>query len=119
MLRRFLQSMTGRFFLILLGGTIVSGTLAIALAAYEGRGMLNDLRNRHLTERIEQIILTLDETPAATRPKIAKIAGRGSGQLDTDAVTSCYLGDLGSGGRWCGIQRQYDLLDTLGQMTCA
>ena len=43
MLRRFLQSMTGRFFLILLGGTIVSGTLAIALAAYEGRGMLNDL----------------------------------------------------------------------------
>ena len=76
MLRRFLQSMTGRFFLILLGGTIVSGTLAIALAAYEGRGMLNDLRNRHLTERIEQIILTLDATPPATRPKIAEIAGR-------------------------------------------
>jgi signal transduction histidine kinase len=82
MLRRFLQSMTGRFFLILLGGTIVSGTLAIALAAYEGRGMLNDLRNRHLTERIEQIILTLDATPPATRPKIAEIAGRGGVRIE-------------------------------------
>lgn len=85
MLRRFLQSMTGRFFLILLGGTIVSGTLAIALAAWEGRGMLNELRNRHLTERIEQIILTLDETPAAARPKIADIAGRGGVRIELGA----------------------------------
>jgi signal transduction histidine kinase len=82
MLRRFLQSMTGRFFLILLGGTIVSGSLAIALAAWEAREMLNELRNRHLTERIEQIILTLDAAPVATRPKIAEIASRGGVRIE-------------------------------------
>ena len=88
MLRRFLQSMTGRFFLILLGGTIVSGTLAIALAAYEGRGMLNELRTRHLTERIEQIILTLDATPPSTRPKIAEIATRDGVRIELAAATA-------------------------------
>lgn len=86
MMRRFVDSMTGRFFLILLGGTIVSSTLALALAAYEAKDILNQLRNRHLTERLEQIILTLDATPPAAREEITRIAARSGIRLDFSAA---------------------------------
>jgi signal transduction histidine kinase len=76
MIRHFLNSMTGRFFLILLGGTIAFSALALALAAYEAKDILNQLRNRHLTERLEQIIMTLDATPPAAREEIRQIAAR-------------------------------------------
>lgn len=87
MFRLFLNSLTGRFFLILLGGTIVSGALALALAAYEGRDVLEQLRNRHLTDRVEQIILTLEATPPATRQKITEIAAKSGIRIDLTATS--------------------------------
>ncbi|HEX5539573.1 MAG TPA: HAMP domain-containing protein, partial [Methylophilaceae bacterium] len=88
MFRLFLYSLTGRFFLILLGGTIVSGALALALAAYEGRDVLDQLRNRHLTERIEQVILTLDATPPSSRQKITEIAEKSGIRIDLPVTTA-------------------------------
>ncbi len=73
MFKSFINSMTVRFFLILLGGTLVSAAIALMLAAYEGRDMLGQIRTRHLSERIEQIMLTLEATPPAAREKIAAI----------------------------------------------
>lgn len=82
MFKRFIYSMTGRFFLILLGGTIVSATVALVLAGYEGRDMLEQVRTRHLAERVEQLILTLEATPADTRTRIAAITEKSGVHID-------------------------------------
>lgn len=82
MLKSFVNSMTGRFFLILLGGTIVSAALTLTLAAYEGRDVLTQVRTRHLVERVEQLILTLEAAPPATREKIAAIAAKSGVRID-------------------------------------
>ena len=82
MLKSFANSMTGRFFLILLGGTIVSAALTLALAAYEGKDVLMQVRSRHLVERVEQLILTLEATPPDTREKIAAIAQKSGVRID-------------------------------------
>jgi signal transduction histidine kinase len=74
--------MTGRFFLLLLGGTIVSAALALVLAAYEGKDLLAEVRARHLTERVEQIVLTLEATPAASRARIAAIFAKSGVRID-------------------------------------
>lgn len=66
--------MTARIFLILIGGTIVSGALVAALAAHERKELDEHTHNRHIAERVEQIILMLDVTPASTRPAIANVA---------------------------------------------
>ena len=82
MFKSFINSMTVRFFLILLGGTIVSAAIALMLAAYEGRDMLAQIRTRHLSERIEQIMLTLEATPPAARERIAAITEKSGVHID-------------------------------------
>lgn len=88
MFKSFINSMTVRFFLILLGGTIVSAALALMLAAYEGRDMLAQIRTRHLSERLAQIILTLEATPAAAREKIAAITEKSGVHIDFSPLTA-------------------------------
>jgi signal transduction histidine kinase len=88
MFKSFMNSMTVRFFLILLGGTIVSAAIVLMLAAYEGRDMLAQIRTRHLNERIEQIILTLEATPAASREKIAAITEKSGVRIDFSPLTA-------------------------------
>lgn len=82
MFKSFINSMTVRFFLILLGGTLVSAAIALMLAAYEGRDMLDQIRTRHLSERLEQIMLTLEATPASAREKIAAINEKSGIRID-------------------------------------
>lgn len=82
MFKSLFYSMTGRFFLLLLCGTIVSAALALVLAAYESKDMVADIRARHLTERTEQIILTLEATPANARERIAAISAKSGVRID-------------------------------------
>ncbi|HEY0267678.1 MAG TPA: ATP-binding protein [Methyloradius sp.] len=87
----FIHSMTGRFFLILIGGIIVSAALALSLAAYEGQNMLSQVRLRHLTERVEQIVLTLELTPQTAREQVANITSKTGVRVDFSAPESNQL----------------------------
>lgn len=117
MFKSFMNSMTVRFFLILLGGTIVSAAIVLMLAAYEGRDLLAQIRTRHLNERIEQIILTLEATPVAAREKIAAITEKSgvhiyfspltalSGQTADAELTTALTRTLGSNRKFTSFQR--------------
>lgn len=89
------NSMTVRFFLILLGGTVASAGLALALAAYEGKDMLVQLRMRHLSERVEQVLLMLDVTTPANRAEVGQIASRSGVRVDlsNSAPNDTYFAD--------------------------
>jgi len=76
LLHLFFYSMTGRFFLIMMGGIILCAAFALTLAAYEGKNMLHQVRLRHLTERVEQILLTLDLTQQTSRQQVADISSK-------------------------------------------
>ncbi len=85
MFKYFAHSMTSRFFLILLCGTLASAALTLLLAAYESKGMLDQIRTRHLAERIEQMILTLEVTPAESREKFASIVAKSGIRINFSA----------------------------------
>ncbi|HSH97010.1 MAG: ATP-binding protein [Methylophilaceae bacterium] len=87
----FIYSMTGRFFLILIGGIIVCAAFALSLAAYEGKNMLYQVRLRHLTERVEQIVLTLELTPQTARKQVADITSKTGVRVDFSAPESIKL----------------------------
>lgn len=76
MTKAFFNSMTGRIFLLLVGGTILTGALVMALAGYERRDLAMQIRAHHATERVGQIILMLDAMPPALRQNIVSIAGK-------------------------------------------
>lgn len=70
----FIHSMTARIFLIVLGGTIVSGALVMGLAHYERKELVTQIRAHHASEKIEQTMLALEAAPAASRPALAAMA---------------------------------------------
>ncbi|HEY7986569.1 MAG TPA: ATP-binding protein [Methylophilaceae bacterium] len=74
MIKSFFGSMTARVFLILVGGTIVSGALVMLLASYERRDLDEQTRAQHTVERVVQIIRLLDETPDSANAAIVAIA---------------------------------------------
>ena len=88
MLKSFFRSMGGRVFLILMVGTIASAALALVLAAYEQRDMVAQIRNRHAAERIEQLVLTIEAIPAASRPAVAAIAEQFGARIDFSQSTT-------------------------------
>ncbi len=66
--------MAGRIFVLLVGGTILSGALVLSLATYERKDLAREMRTHHATERASQIILTLDAMLPAQRQNISPIA---------------------------------------------
>jgi signal transduction histidine kinase len=88
MSKTFFNSMTGRIFLLLVGGTIISGALVMALADYERKDLAMQLRAHHAAERVGQIILTLDATPPALRQDIVSIAEKYGVRLDLSHSTA-------------------------------
>lgn len=68
-----LDSITVRTFLILIGGTMLSGALVFTLAGTERKNLESHLRTHHATERIEQAIQLLDSAPQASRQAIAQV----------------------------------------------
>jgi signal transduction histidine kinase len=76
MIKTLLGSMTTRIFLILVGGTLISGALVMSLADYERHSLNEHLHTRHTVERVQQIIRLLDETPSSANYAIADIANQ-------------------------------------------
>jgi len=85
--KAFLASMTGRVFLVLLLGIVVSAALTQWLAVGERQHALERYRDFHALERAEQLILSADAVPSAARPNYLKAASR-SGAIRLDPITS-------------------------------
>lgn len=88
MIKSFFSSMTSRIFLILVGGTIISGALVMVLAQYERKDEVTQIRSRHAAERVEQVILTLEAAPASSRQALAAIAEKSGIRVDFSHSTT-------------------------------
>src|SRR5471030_1331505 len=80
--KAFLASMTGRVFLVLLLGIVVSAALTQWLAVGERTRALERYRDFHALERAEQLITTADVLPEASRPTYLRMAHRGTVRLE-------------------------------------
>ncbi len=87
-LKAFFRSMSGRVFLILIGGVIASALLALMLAAYAQREMIMQIRARHAVERAEQLVLTLEATPASARQAVADLGRKFGTRVDFSRATA-------------------------------
>jgi signal transduction histidine kinase len=81
-MRAFLGSMTGRVFLVLLLGMAASAALTQWLAVAERQRTIEQYRDFHALERAEQLIVTADVVPAASRAIYLKAASRGGVRLE-------------------------------------
>ena len=84
-MKAFFASMTGRVFLVLLLGIVVSAALTQWLAVGERQHALERYRDFHALERAEQLILSADAVPSAARPNYLKAASR-SGAIRLDPI---------------------------------
>lgn len=66
-MRKLLQSMTTRVFLMLFIGVVISTLLSFGLAARERQRMIGQFRDFHAVERIAQFVLSLETVPAHLR----------------------------------------------------
>jgi signal transduction histidine kinase len=76
MLKSFFRSMTAKIFLILVGGTIIAGTLVMSLAMHERQSLDAHTRTLRTAERVKQLIQILDDAPVLARQAIADIASK-------------------------------------------
>ncbi len=76
-MRRFIASMQGRVFLVLIGGIVASALLTAALADREGRRTFAQVRAAHTADRVEQLVTALEAVPPEVRPTLAATLGRG------------------------------------------
>jgi signal transduction histidine kinase len=83
--KAFFGSITGRVFVTLLLGVLVSAALTQALANAERQRVLEDFRDLHLLERAEQLIMATEIVPAATRPVYLDVANRPGLKLEVGA----------------------------------
>ncbi|MBC7857704.1 MAG: two-component sensor histidine kinase, partial [Burkholderiaceae bacterium] len=81
-MKAFLGSMTGRVFLVLLLGMAASAALTQWLAVAERQRTIEQYRDFHALERAEQMIVTADVVPAASRAIYLKAASRGGVRLE-------------------------------------
>lgn len=81
-LRSFFGSMTAKIFIILVGGTLITGGLITALASYEREDLQEHIRMRHMAERVEQIISILEALPAPSRQAMANVAEKYGIKID-------------------------------------
>ncbi|MDY7579826.1 ATP-binding protein [Herbaspirillum sp. RTI4] len=73
-MRHFFGSIANRVFLILLAGILVATLVTIWLANNERKGVLRDIRVQHAAERVEQIVLALDNQTPQVRQAILQAA---------------------------------------------
>jgi signal transduction histidine kinase len=72
----FFGSMTGRVFITLLLGILVTAALTQVLADAERQRVIEDYRDQHLLERAEQLIMATEIVPASARPAYLAVANR-------------------------------------------
>jgi len=81
--KAFLGSMTGRVFITLLLGVLISGALTQWLADNERQRVLEHARDQNLIERAEQLIMATEIVPASARPAYLALAKSASEFAET------------------------------------
>jgi signal transduction histidine kinase len=79
--RAFFGSMTGRVFITLLLGVLISTGLTQLLADAERQRVIEEYRDLHALDRAEQLIMATEVVPASARPAYIAIANRPGMQL--------------------------------------
>lgn len=82
MIKSFFGSMTARVFLILVGGTLISGGLVMTLASHEREALDEQMHIHRTVERVVQVIRLLDETPDSANDSIIAIASEYGMRVD-------------------------------------
>ena len=75
-MKAFLGSMTGRVFVTLLLGILITGALTQWLADNERQRVLEHARDQNLIERAEQLIMATEIVPTSARPAYLAVANR-------------------------------------------
>jgi signal transduction histidine kinase len=73
-MKNFFGSIANRVFLILLAGIIVAVVATTWLASNERRSTLREIRLQHLAERVEQVVLALDDIDPKERQLVLQTA---------------------------------------------
>ena len=81
-MKAFLGSMTGRVFMFLLIGIVASAALTQWLAVGERQRAIEQYRDYHAVERAEQLVMSTDMVPLASRAAYLKVANKGSVRLE-------------------------------------
>lgn len=76
-MKRFVTSMQGRVFLVIIGGIVASALLTATLADLEGRRTFAQVRAAHTADRVEQLVGALEAVPPEVRPTLVATLGRG------------------------------------------
>jgi len=84
--KAFLGSMTGRVFVTLLLGILITGALTQWLADNERQRVLEHARDQNLIERAEQLIMATEIVPASARPAYLEVANRPGLSLEVGAA---------------------------------
>ena len=86
-MKAFFGSMTGRVFLTLLLGILLSAALTQLLADTERQRVIESYRDSYTIDRVEQLIMAAEVVPASARHAYLAVANRPGLRLD-QAVTS-------------------------------
>ena len=81
-MKAFFGSMTGRVFLTLLLGVVISAALTQWLADAERQRVIEGFRDLHALERSEQLIMATEVVPASARTAYLAVANRQGIRLD-------------------------------------
>jgi signal transduction histidine kinase len=77
--------MTGRVFITLLLGVLISAAMTQLAADAERQRVIEDYRDQHLLERAEQLIMATEIVPASARPAYLAVANRPGLKLEVSA----------------------------------
>lgn len=75
-MKAFFGSMTGRVFVTLLLGILISATLTQLAADLERQRVIEQQRDQHLLERAEQLVMATEIVPASARSVYLSVANR-------------------------------------------
>ncbi|OON59860.1 two-component sensor histidine kinase [Massilia sp. KIM] len=84
-MKAFLGSMTGRVFVTLLLGIVISAALTQLAADYERLRLFEQQRDQHLLERAEQLVMATEIVPASARSVYLSVANRPGLRLEVAA----------------------------------
>lgn len=91
-MKAFFGSMTGRVFVTLLLGILISAALTQLAADYERLRDNERVRDQHLLERAEQLIMATEIVPASARPIYLDVANRPGLLLEVGAPQPLAVG---------------------------
>lgn len=84
-MKAFFGSMTGRVFITLLLGVVISAALTQLAADYERLRVIAQQRDQHLLERAEQLVMATEIVPASARMVYLSVANRPGLRLEVGA----------------------------------